>query len=98
MYEAPQLSDEVLYVELRSLLDAVQVAMENQDWIAACDRLLEWESLVIDACIPTPPEWPNPTGPGTGIAMSWEKPVCCKLLIDAEYIGRKYNIFTPVKR
>ncbi len=94
----PQLSDEALYVQLRSVLDEVRIAMENHDWIAACDWLLEWEDQVIDACIATPPALPDPTGPGTGIAMSWEKPVCCKLLVDAEYIGAKYNIFTPVKR
>lgn len=43
------------------------------------------------------PAFPNPTGPGTGIANTTENPACCKLLIDVEYILQTAGIGQPKK-
>ena len=53
---------------------------------------------VSDACITTSPDFPVPTGVTTGIAETDENPACCKLLVDAEFVGFTYNIFQPSKK
>jgi hypothetical protein len=53
---------------------------------------------VMDGCIDDSPSFPNPTGPGTGIANSDENPACCKLLVDVEYILQTTGIGQPGKR
>jgi len=53
---------------------------------------------VMDACITCSPPFPNPTGPGTGIAnTTTENPACCKLLVDVEYILQATGIGQPKK-
>ena len=94
--EVPLISDEVLYPQLLSRLDAIQAAAET-DTVSAGLLLGEFEMTVMDACIAASPARPTPTGPGTGIANSFENPACCKLLVDSEYVGKKLGIWQQVK-
>lgn len=86
MDEVPLISDEPLYTELQGLLSEAIAAQGNRNTAAAADALMRFELEVMDACIGISPEFPNPVGPGTGIAMTEENPACCKLLVDTEYI------------
>ena len=52
----------------------------------------------MDACISVFAAFPNPTGPGTGIARHDENPACCKLLVDVEYILQTTGIGQPKKK
>lgn len=94
--EVPLISDEALYPQLLSRLDAIQAAAET-DTVSAGLLLGEFEMTVMDACIAASPARPAPTGPGTGIANSFENPACCKLLVDSEYVGKKLGIWQQVK-
>jgi hypothetical protein len=60
--------------------------------------LADFELEVMDACIDVSPSFPDPTGPGTGIANSSENPACCKLLVDTEYILNNTGIGMQSKR
>jgi len=84
--EVPLISDEILVGQLRLKVDAAAAAYTACDLAGAAMILTDFELEVMDACIGTSPAFPNPTGPGTGIANSNENPACCKLLIDVEYI------------
>jgi hypothetical protein len=97
--EVPLISDEELYPILQDKIDAIIAALEADppDLTAAGDILGDFEMEVQDACIPTSPIAPNPTGLGTGIANTLENPACCKLMVDAEYIGFDLGIFQPRK-
>lgn len=95
--EVPLISDEVLYPALHANLDAVQTAMDAKDTVLAGLLLGQFEMQVMDACLAASPARPVPTGPGTGIANSVENPACCKLLVDAEYVGMMLDIFQPTK-
>ena len=70
---------------MNKLLDAEE-ARVNGDLVLARDILADFEMEVNDACINESPVFPNPTGPGTGIAETDENPACCKILADVEYI------------
>ena len=95
--EVPLISDEVLYPILQAKLDAVIAAVAAGDYVNASLILGDFEMEVMDACIAVSPAFPNPTGPGTGIANSPENPACCKILADVEYIGFKLGILQPGK-
>jgi hypothetical protein len=97
--EVPIISDENLYVALRIKLSdiAFQLIQTTPDLATAGDILVEFEMEVADACITESPATPRPTGGDTGIANDLDNPACCKLLVDAEYVGFKYNIFQPSK-
>jgi hypothetical protein len=95
--EVPLISDEPLYEVLQAKLAAAEDAYEAGDLAAAADILADFEMEVMDACIDDSPSFPNPTGPGTGIANSDENPACCKLLIDVEYILQTTGIGQPKK-
>jgi hypothetical protein len=95
--EVPLISDELLYPELQAMVAAIADYYNASDFVSAGLALAEFEMEVMDACIATSPLYPNPTGPGTGIANSFENPACCKLLADAEYIGFKLGIFAQKK-
>ena len=95
--EVPLVSDEVLYPILQAKLDAVIAALAAGDTVTASLILGDFEMEVMDACIAVSPAFPNPTGPGTGIANSLENPACCKLLADVEYVGFKLGILQPGK-
>lgn len=84
--EVPLISDEDLFEALDVKVDAAEDAFEAGDLATAAEILADFELEVMDACIDDSPSFPNPTGPGTGIANSDENPACCKLLIDVEYI------------
>jgi len=95
--EVPLISDEPLYVALQAKLAAADAAYTAGDLAAAADIMGDFELEVMDACIDISPAFPNPTGPGTGIANSTENPACCKLLIDVEYILQTTGIGQPKK-
>lgn len=95
--EVPLVSDEPLYDELQDLIADAIVAFENYNTAEAASFLTEFELEVMDACIGVSPEFPNPTGPGTGIAQTEENPACCKLLVDVEYILQTTGIGQPAR-
>ncbi len=95
--EVPLISDEYLYLQLLAKLAAADEAYGAGDLAAAAEILADFELEVMDACIDESPSFPNPTGPGTGIANSDENPACCKLLIDVEYILQSTGIGQPSK-
>lgn len=95
--EVPLVSDEPLYDMLQAKLAAADSAFEAGDLATAAEILGDFELEVMDACIDDSPAFPNPTGPGTGIANSAENPACCKLLIDIEYILQTTGIGQPKK-
>jgi len=101
--EVPLISDEILFEELRAKLadptdGAIYWYETVGDTAKAADKLTDFELEVMDACIgEDSPPWPNPTGPGTGIANSTENPACCKLLVDVEYILQTTGIGQPKK-
>lgn len=95
--EVPLISDEVLYQALLAKLDALRDAVDEDDLTGASMILGEFEMEVMDACIMESPVRPRPTGTGTGIAQTRENPACCKLLVDAEYVGFKLGILQPAK-
>ena len=95
--EVPLISDEQLYETLQAKLAAALDAYDAGDLATAAWILADFELEVMDACIDESPSFPNPTGPGTGIANSEENPACCKLLIDVEYILQATGIGQPKK-
>ena len=96
--EVPLISDEALFPVLVEKVAAVKAAYDAGDYVNAGLILGEFEMEVMDACIAVSPMSPNPTGPGTGIANSFENPACCKLMADAEYIGFDLGILLPAKQ
>ncbi|MCX8053403.1 MAG: hypothetical protein N3B12_06315 [Armatimonadetes bacterium] len=96
--EVPLISDEVLFAELREKILLAIRQYAAGDMAGAAATLADFELEVMDACITVSPRFPNPTGPGTGIANTTiENPACCKLLVDVEYIGQTTGIFQPKK-
>ena len=95
--EVPLISDEPLYDELQMKIAAASLAYDMGDLVTAALILADFELEVMDACIEVSPAYPNPTGPGTGIANTTENPACCKLLIDVEYILQTTGIGQPRK-
>ncbi len=97
--EVPLISDEELFPILQDKIDAIEAALEGSvpDPTTAGMILGDFEMEVMDACIPVSPMTPAPTGPGTGIANTLENPACCKLMVDAEFIGFDLGIFLPAK-
>jgi hypothetical protein len=93
--EVPLVSDESLYPILQLKLAYIWYFLTQGDLVSAGLLLGDFEMEVMDACISVSPLYPNPTGPGTGIAMTLENPACCKLLADSEYVGKKYKILQP---
>ncbi len=103
--EVPLVSDEPLYDALQTklvgnpefgILGALQLYQAG-DTAGAAFLLADFELEVMDACIGVSPAFPNPTGPGTGIANTAENPACCKLLVDVEYILQTTGIGQPGK-
>ena len=95
--EVPVISDEVLYPILQAKLDET-IRLVSIGQLGQAGLLLgDFEMEVADACIAFSPQFPNPTGPGTGIANSLENPACCKLMIDAEYVGFALGLFNQNK-
>lgn len=95
--EVPIISDEVLYPLLQEQLAAIQAAYSSGDLTEAGLLLGEFEMDVMDACIAVSPPAPAPNGITTGIANTRENPACCKIMADAEYVGRELGIFVPQK-
>lgn len=95
--EVPLISDEVLYPLLQAKLDEVIDLYKAGLIREASIALGEFEMEVGDACIAESPRAPYPTGPGTGIASTWENPACCKLMVDAEHVGKKLGLFQSTK-
>lgn len=95
--EVPLISDEPLFEALRDKLIAAFEAYCVGNTVDASHILADFELEVMDACIGISPAWPNPTGPGTGIANTIENPACCKLLVDVEYILQTTGIGQPKK-
>lgn len=95
--EVPLISDEELFDALILKLQAGQAAFLGGDLATAGFILADFELEVMDACIDESPAFPNPTGPGTGIANTDENPACCKLLVDIEYLLQTTGIGQPKK-
>ena len=95
--EVPLISDEELYEALQDKVADAITAYEAGDTATAASILADFELEVMDACISSSPAYPNPTGPGTGIANTDENPACCKLLVDIEYILQTTGIGQPSK-
>lgn len=95
--EVPLISDEALFVELRDLAESAADFADQGLLTDASVDLMQFELLVMDRCIGVSPRTPCPGGPGTGIAQTAENPACCKLLVDAAFIGDLYNIMVPAK-
>ena len=95
--EVPLISDEPLFDTLQHDIAAASDAFEAGDTATAAALLADFEMEVMDACIDDSPSFPNPTGPGTGIANSSENPACCKLLVDVEFILKNMGIGMPAK-
>ena len=93
--QVPLLSDELLYVELSSLLDAAEWAFIMGDTAAAAMHLAEFELMVMDACVTSAPGRASPTGPGAGIAQTTENPACCALLVGVEYFFTQFGGCSP---
>jgi hypothetical protein len=102
--EVPLISDEYLFEDLREKLTdptdgAIYWYYTMANTAKAAEKLTDFELEVMDGCIgDDSPPWPNPTGPGTGIANSDENPACCKLLVDVEYIFQTTGIGQPKKK
>lgn len=96
--EVPLISDEPLYTALQAKIAAAIVAADLGDTTTVGAILTDFELEVMDACIGTSPAFPNPTGPGTGIANTDENPACCKLLVDVEYIFQTSGFGQPNKK
>lgn len=95
--QAPLISDELLPDFLLRMLDQIEAYLLVGDYVSASLLLGDFEMAIMDAYIAASPEFPKPTGPGTGIANSIENPACCKLLADAEYVGFDLGILQPGK-
>lgn len=99
--EVPLVGNEDLYPALQALLDAVILAYNggNGDLALAGDLLVEFDREVADNCIADSPRDPVPNGdpPLSGIAQNECYPACCKLQVDAEYVGKKLGIWIPNK-
>lgn len=95
--EVPVISDECLFPYLKCLVAEINSLYTNMKMAEAGELLAYFELEVADACITTSPRYPYPTGPGTGIANSYENPACAKILIDCEYIGFNTGIYQPAK-
>ncbi|MBI2844853.1 MAG: hypothetical protein HYX78_15780, partial [Armatimonadetes bacterium] len=95
--EVPLVSDEELYPILQRKIADISTLLQGGNLAGAGNLLADFELEVADACITVSPPFPFPTGDGTGIANTFENPACCKLLIDAEYIGFNTGIFQPKK-
>ena len=103
--EVPLISDELLVnnpdpkvSDLLEALAAIEAAWPEdptkaRDHDAALEALLDFEDLIGDNCIFECPPSPAPAGEKNGITQTKENPVCCKLLVDAEYLGFKLGIF-----
>lgn len=95
--EVPLISDEPLFNALQAKVAAADAAFTAGDTATAAAILADFELEVMDACIDDSPAFPNPTGPGTGIANSEENPACCKLLVDIEFILQSTGVGQPRK-
>jgi hypothetical protein len=106
--EVPCIVGEDLFVALLQQVDLIRTANTNADIIEAQNQLFNTEGLILSNCafgeVIEPEIWfPNglpsnltsdaltPFG-FAGIIDTIENPCCCKLLVDLEYIGIKYNI------
>ncbi len=87
--QVPLISDESLYLDLKAMLGRIQTAIDSNNINEAIMLLGEFEMLVMDSCRDEPPTRPSPYGIANGIAQTECHPVCCKLLVDAEYILNK---------
>jgi hypothetical protein len=106
--EVPCILGEDLFVALLDQVELIRTANTNADIVEAQNQLFNTEGLILSNCafgdVIQPDIWfPNglpsnltadlltPFGIA-GIIDTIENPCCCKLLVDLEYIGIKYNI------
>lgn len=83
----PLVSDEVLYAQLRDRLENLDLPPEPDCICPGTEQsqaVGEFEMQLLDACIANSAAYPNPTGPGTGVANTDENPATVRLLQDAE--------------
>lgn len=90
--QKPVLSDEKLYKQLKAQLDEIDDLAKQNKLDEAGMKLDTFILDVEDACIT---ESCLPFKFGAGIANTAENPACCKLLLDADYIGKTLNLWRP---
>lgn len=96
--QVPLVSDEELYLKLRWKLGKIEDALALDNKTLAGLILGRFDEAVDDACIlDPPPTGPAPSGAGTGITNTEENPACCKLMVDAEYVGKALGIWQQSK-
>ena len=96
--EVPLVSNETLYPALKADMLALKQALDDNRLWDAHDILDELNSDIKDACRNVPPlTGPDPEGLEMGIANTPENPACCKLMTDAEYLGRTLHFWQPAK-
>ncbi len=93
----PLVSDEALFYQLQGYVALAQACLNFGDTTGAGMALGDFELAAADRCIAATPLAPAVGGYGTGIAQSAESPACCKLLIDVEYIAKKFGVFQTAK-
>lgn len=93
--EVPLLSNELVYRDLIAKLEEVEALVAAGKTVAAGNALIDFEMMVEDLCTAICPD--NAPAGFAGIVNTAENPVCCKLLADAEYIGKKLGILIPAK-
>jgi cell wall-associated NlpC family hydrolase len=90
--QKPILSDEALFKSLKAQLDEIDALVKANKTGEAGMKLDTFILDVEDACITEPCVGSQF---GTGIANTAENPACCKLILDAEYIGKKLGLWHP---
>ena len=96
--EVPLVSSESLYPVLQEQLQALHDALDAGQMPQAGAILEQFDLDVNDACRNVAPlSGPAPDGLEMGLVNTPENPACCKLMTDAEYVGRIFDIWQPVK-
>ena len=76
----PLVSDETLYASLSDTLALARTSLAAGDVAAVQSAIGDFGLSLLDACTPTPPDYPNPYGPGTGVINTEDSPAGCRLL------------------
>ncbi len=95
--EVPLISNQFVYAELVAQWNAVIAAFNAGALDIAAEELIEFECLVMDYCDSVCPAIFPADAQLAQIVQTVENPVCCKLIVDAEYLANKYGIFMAVK-
>lgn len=76
----PLISDETLYDSLSDTLGLARTSLAAGDVPAVQSAVDSFGLAVLDACTSTAPQYPNPSGSGTGVLNTEDSPAGCRLL------------------